>query len=86
MTNSDKENIMTRNEIVNALSTKDCRVVFTKTNGEQREMFCTLRDSVLPTTSTSATTSSVNESVVSAWDVKNSGWRSFRMDSIISFE
>ena len=82
---------MTRNEIMAALYENDCRVIFKKqSTGEEREMICTLREDVIPQATKSDTLTqtkvrTLNEEVVAAWDVEKQGWRSFRVDSVISF-
>jgi hypothetical protein len=82
---------MTRNEMMSALYEKDCRVIFKKqSTGEEREMICTLREDAIPQATKTDTLSqtkirTLNEEVVAAWDVEKQGWRSFRVDSVISF-
>ena len=82
---------MTRNEIIAALYENDCRVIFKKqSTGEEREMICTLREDVIPQATKSDTLTqtkvrTLNEEVVAAWDIEKQGWRSFRVDSVISF-
>ena len=62
-------------------------VHFTKVNGEDRVMRCTLRPDLLPQTYTTDITEEKkfhkeNPAVISAWDVTKGGWRSFRIDSV----
>jgi len=57
------------------------KVVFTKVNGEERTMLCTLHESVLPEPMVSSTRK-VNPDTISVWDTENDDWRSFRIDSI----
>jgi hypothetical protein len=81
---------MTRAEMMEQLVQRDCRVIFKKTNGEERDMICTLREDAIPQASKSDPLSqkkvrAVNEEVVPVWDVNAQGWRSFRVDSVISF-
>jgi hypothetical protein len=59
-------------------------VKFTKVSGEERVMKCTLQESHLPV-STGESTRKKNDEVLSVWDIDNSGWRSFRLDSIVSY-
>lgn len=86
-----KEKTMTRQEMMNALYENNCRVIFKKqSTGEEREMICTLRPDTIPEASKTDTLSqskvrSINEEVVPVWDIKKEGWRSFRVDSVISF-
>lgn len=82
---------MTRNEMMAILYEKDCRVIFKKqSTGEERQMICTLRKDAIPTSTKDDTLSqtkvrTLNEEVIAVWDVEKQGWRSFRVDSVISF-
>ena len=69
---------------VSDLKNNKCTVVFTKVNGEVRRMLCTLKEDLLPEKQTESDRK-VNENIVSVWDIENSGWRSFRKDSVIDF-
>jgi hypothetical protein len=80
-----------RYELKQILENSVTTVVFTKVNGEQREMKCTLLSEYLPKTDvagkqllTETLTKEENPSTLRVWDVENNGWRSFRMDSINS--
>jgi hypothetical protein len=63
-------------------------ITFTKTDGSQRVLRCTLQESALPQVDASkvATTKKQNEDALAVWDLDNAGWRSFRFDSIISVQ
>ena len=81
---------MNRTEMMKELQDRDCRVIFKKTNGEERDMVCTLREDAIPAASKTDPLSqkkvrSVNEEVIPVWDVNKQAWRSFRVDSVISF-
>jgi hypothetical protein len=81
---------MTREEMMEQLVKRECRVIFRKANGEERNMICTLQESVVPTATkadpiTQTKVRSLNDEVIPVWDVKAQGWRSFRVDSVISF-
>jgi hypothetical protein len=61
---------------------QDCAtVVFKKKDGSVRELFCTTMPSVL---GDYESTSKPSDSIVTAWDLENEGWRSFKFDSLIS--
>ena len=76
---------MNRNEIVEQLKQNLCEVTFTKVNGEQRTMPCTLREDFLPVQETvSESKRKPNDDVVSVWVTDINQWRSFRVDSVIS--
>jgi hypothetical protein len=63
-------------------------IIFTKTDGTQRVLKCTLQESVLPQVDTtkSSTAKKQNDDALAVWDIENAGWRSFRFDSIISVQ
>ena len=79
-----------RNMMMQELQQRVCRVIFKKTNGEERDMMCTLQEDVVPAATKEDPLSqkkvrSINEEVIPVWDVNANGWRSFRVDSVISF-
>jgi hypothetical protein len=66
-------------------------IVFTKTNGEKREMVCTLRSDLIPSLTEDSDTMEITEQkrkkkqnpdVLSVWDLHKGEWRSFRYDSV----
>ena len=64
-------------------------VTFLKVNGDERVMTCTLRDDIKPAATkkdplTLEKVRKINEEVLSVWDVKAEGWRSFRWGLISS--
>ena len=71
------------------LLTSQCRVIFTKLNGEERNMICTLKDDVIPKATKDPITQKkvrdLNEEVLAVWDVNKEGWRSFRISNVVSF-
>lgn len=73
---------MNRNELIEQLSSNICEVTFTKVNGEQRVMPCTLREDLLPPAKEPNKERKVNEAVLSVWVTDANGWRSFRVDSV----
>ncbi len=60
-------------------------VKFKKINGDERILKCTLKSEYIPE-STSEKTKKVNDKVYSVWSIDDNGWRSFRKDSIISYD
>jgi hypothetical protein len=79
---------MTREQMINHLKTnEDTIVVFEKKDGTERSMRCTLMESLLPEYEMTAQKPSHRRSTstISVWDLDNHGWRSFRVDSVISF-
>lgn len=63
-------------------------VVFTKNDGSERTMKCTLKSELLPVVEIKESTKvkADNPEILSVWDVESQGWRSFRIDSIISVD
>lgn len=78
--------LMTRKEISELLHASVRTVTFTKTNGEERVMRCTLMESALPPANPDAAPHKVNDEVLAVWDVEKEGWRSFRLDSVTQVE
>lgn len=79
-----------RNYIMQELKSRECRVIFKKVNGEERDMVCTLQENVVPSATKTDPLSQekvrkISEEVIPVWDVNKEQWRSFRIDSIISF-
>jgi hypothetical protein len=79
--------MFSKQEYKEALSTDIYNVTFTKADGTTREMLCTLKEEFLPEVNPdTASSRKENDDVVNVWDVEKDGWRSFRIDSVISFE
>ena len=75
---------MKRDTLIKNLQQKVMRVTFTKVNGEERVMECTLQEYMLPETVES--NRKQNEAVLPVFDINKGEWRSFRMDSITKIE
>jgi hypothetical protein len=75
-----------RDNVKDLLQAVSATVVFTKKDGTERSMNCTLQESFLPKVEVDSTaekkTRSENLECLSVWDIDNEGWRSFRLDSI----
>jgi len=69
----------------NLLKTNVMVVTFNKVNGEKRIMNCTLREDILPEVNSDSTRKK-SDNVLSVWDVGVNDWRSFRYDSVTSFQ
>ncbi len=66
-------------------NTKDLRITFTKRDGTEREMHCTLVEEAIPQAKqpkTQTEGSSAAGSAVRVFDVEKQEWRSFRWDSV----
>lgn len=81
--------LLNRDEMINELRKRDCRVIFKKANGEERDMVCTLREDVIPASSsdnnTEPKTNGYSDAAIRVIDVNKGEWRSFRVDSVVSF-
>lgn len=81
---------LTRDEMIIELQQRECRVIFTKVNGEERNMVCTLMEDVLPAAKkddplTQKKVRAVNDKTIVAWDVNKDAFRSFRVENVVSF-
>ena len=76
---------ISKTNLFNMLESGIVNLKFTKTDGTERDMKCTLmKDIVKPHDKKTDREKKVNENIVSVWDVEKESWRSFRFDSIIS--
>jgi hypothetical protein len=73
---------MKRENIIEILSNKVGVVTFTKKDGNDRVMRCTLLESMIPSDKAPKGTGSVNDAVVPVFDLDLGEWRSFRIDSV----
>lgn len=74
-------------DILDELRRGVCRVVFTKKDGTERTMNCTLmKDSIPEDKVPTGGIKQLSEDVFRVFDVDINEWRSFRKDSVISFE
>ena len=80
---------MSRDDMIAELNKRKCRVIFKKINGDERNMECTLMESVLPKATKDPLSQkkvrAVNEAVIVAWDVNKDAFRSFRVENVVSF-
>jgi len=75
---------MNRDTLIKNLQKKTMRITFTKVNGEERVMDCSLQEHIIPPTD--AKNRKENEEVLPVFDINKGEWRSFRIDSIIKAE
>ena len=71
--------IIERSTLSTLLRETVAEVTFNKIDGDERVMWCTLKDTP-PLKGGRVTV--INEDVLSVWDVDAKGWRSFRMENI----
>lgn len=80
--------LINRDDIKANLKERICQVTFTKVDGTQRIMNCTLNTSMIPvdlSEEKTGRTKAENPDVQPVYDLEAQGWRSFRWDSIINF-
>lgn len=71
-----------RDQLKADLATKTAKVTFTKVDGTERVMRCTLRDDILPMNESKTTNASRSVDSLAVWDLDKNAWRSFRFDSV----
>ena len=80
--------MFTREGLVDILRHNIVTVTFTKVNGDERVMKCTLRSEMIPNAPTQngelVVEQKQSSNSVSVWDVESQGWRSFRVASVKS--
>lgn len=76
----------TLQELREALHAHVVQVNFIKTDGSMRVMQATLRESDLPTQTESASPRVTSPQVCKVWDLDKQAWRSFRTDSVQSWQ
>ena len=58
-------------------------ILFTKADGTERQMRCTLNENKIPVDfSPKSTERKKSDEVLPVFDIENQGWRSFRLDSV----
>ena len=75
---------MKRDILIKNLQKRTMRITFTKVNGDERIMDCTLQEHMVPLTNPD--NRKENETVLPVWDINKGEWRSFRLDSVTNIE
>ena len=79
---------MNRDEYMTLLRDNICVVTFTKQDGTERVMRCTLKSEHLPKTPVVETSTQpkpvrkINLQTVSVWDMDKSAWRGFNINTV----
>jgi hypothetical protein len=78
----------TRDELKTLLKENIVNLSFTKKDGSERKMKCTLKTDLLPKVEFDANKpkKAENLDVLPVWDIENEGFRSFRLESLLSYE
>jgi len=79
-TGNSKDAQIGREWLTEILQEQSVEIIFTKKDGTERTMKCTLMEKYLPKTVSSDRPR--NEEVLAVYDLEKEGWRSFRWDSI----
>jgi WYL_2, Sm-like SH3 beta-barrel fold len=75
---------ISKTNMMNMLQSGIVNVKFTKVDGTERVMKCTLAEGIVkPHVKTTDREKKVNDDIVSVWDVDKDAWRSFRLDSVL---
>jgi len=85
-----------KEEMVEQLQQGKCEVFFKKTDGTIRQLICTLNPSQVPVffmeqvgespeIEMQKPANSRESSVIPVWDLEKRGWRSFRINSVLTF-
>jgi hypothetical protein len=93
----EKDFVKMKEDCTNLLTVSDCLVEFTKADGSNRKMLCTLRkdavqpaDENVPFSRSKYRNRPENKDILVVWDLEASegkgDWRSFRLDRIKSFK
>jgi len=83
---TDEDLTARRAKLNDELGNKICIIEFVKVNGELREMPCTLDTAYLPPVALNEhhSTKLFKPEVMSVWCTNAEGWRSFRVENVIS--
>ena len=79
---------MTNEEMLKRLRTEICEVIFTKKDGSEREMICTLKPDIIPhvpATKPAPDKARVEVDYMPVYDLEERAWRAFKPSKVISF-
>ena len=86
---TDEEWTTFRNWLKDVLQNGTAEVTFTKKDGTERIMRCTLKEDILPVVeSKESSTRKTNDATLAVFDVEANGWRSFTLRNVkrVSFK
>lgn len=78
--------IPTKEELLELLRRNIVEVTFTKLDGDERVMPCTLYEGMLPPRKEGTKQKKENDKVISVWAIESKGFRSFRYDRVKAVE
>ena len=74
----------THDWLIGVLKTNKVQVIFTKSDGTERTMNCTLREDIaVPYERNTEKVKVQNLDIVPCWDIDKGEWRSFKISSLI---
>jgi hypothetical protein len=75
-----------RNDIIQVMKNNVCKISFVKVGTDElREMICTLRPDLLPEgVEVTESKKKENLDVIAVYDLENNGWRSFRIENLMT--
>ena len=75
---------ISKSNVLNMLQSGIVNVKFTKADGTERLMKCTLAEGIIKPHEKKTDREKVpNDNILSVWDIEKDGWRSFRIDSVL---
>jgi hypothetical protein len=86
MTERDFGRAIYFDQLLRDLQNHTVKITFTKKDGTERLMRCTLQPQVVSLLVTGQGTSNPNPEVIPVWDLDKSAWRSFNRNSIIHYD
>ena len=81
---ADLKGLPTRDKLIELLRDEVVEITFTKLDGDERVMPCTLKESYFP--DPKKETSQKNDKVIAVWAIESNGFRSFRYDRLKSIK
>ena len=80
--------MITKQDLKVLLKKNILNINFNKVDGTNRQMRCSLREDLVPEyqRKTEKPQKPENENIVSVWALEENGFRSFRLDSLVSYE
>ena len=85
--NYDFNDETTKDLVKTTLREGVAEVTFTKVDGSERVMKCTLKSDLIPSESTPKGTGKTHSpETLSVFDVESNGWRSFRWNTVKKFD
>jgi DNA-nicking Smr family endonuclease len=84
---SEKDQKQFRKWLRGVLKMHETTIIFTKKDGSERKMRCTLNENAIPSEkSPKKAGKAQSEEAIAVFDVEKSDWRSFRFDSVKKIE